>query len=318
MINKNKIILFFATVLLVVITIFMIYDLFFPKKEKTNNYKFDIEKYKQIDTSKLCFKLSREIPLNFDTISSICTSTKDQIYIGGNKFIAIFDSIGKMVSKVKTAGNIIALAVNSEENLFAVYKNSIEIYTQEGKVLQKISNFSKKSHFTSIVLEEEFFFIADAGKKVIYKLDYKGNTLQEIGKKDENFKGFIIPSPYFDIIKGQKGQLWAVNTGRHEFTAFSEQGEAISSWKKSSMSLEGFSGCCNPSHIAMLSNGDFVTSEKGTERIKIHSQNGDFKCLVAGSNLFEKGTKGIDLAVDSKDRIFALDPKRKKILIFEK
>jgi len=49
MINKNKIILFFATVLLVVITIFMIYDLFFPKKEKTNNYKFDIEKYKQID-----------------------------------------------------------------------------------------------------------------------------------------------------------------------------------------------------------------------------------------------------------------------------
>ena len=84
------------------------------------------------------------------------------------------------------------------------------------------------------------------------------------------------------------------------------------------MQLEGFSGCCNPSNIAMLSDGSFVTSEKGIERVKIHTPSGEFKTVVASPDMFEEGTRGIDLAVDSKDRIYVLDPVKKLIRIFEK
>ena len=83
------------------------------------------------------------------------------------------------------------------------------------------------------------------------------------------------------------------------------------------MQLDGFSGCCNPSHIAMLSNGSFVTSEKGIERVKVHLPSGDFKCVVAGPKQFEPGTVGLDLAVDSGDRIYVLDPKKKEVIIYE-
>ncbi len=152
---------------------------------------------------------------------------------------------------------------------------------------------------------------------MVYKIDFEGNILQEIGKKGTEFKGFFIPSPYFDILKGREGQLWAINTGKHEFAAFNAQGELFSSWKKTSMQLDGFSGCCNPSHVAMLSNGDFVTSEKGIERVKIHSATGEFQCLIAGSNKFEKGTRGMDLAVNSKDEIYILDPVKKVVLVYK-
>ena len=82
------------------------------------------------------------------------------------------------------------------------------------------------------------------------------------------------------------------------------------------MSMEGFCGCCNPSNFAMLSDGSFVTSEKGIERIKVYGPGGIFRNVVAGPDSFIEGTRGIDLAVDAQDRILALDPEKKQIRIF--
>ena len=100
-------------------------------------------------------------------------------------------------------------------------------------------------------------------------------------------------------------------------TDYNKYGEMVSSWKRTSMQLDGFSGCCNPSHIAMLSNGSFVTSEKGIERVKIHLPSGEFSCVVASPDQFEPETRGLDLAVDSEDRIFVLDPKKKLVRIYD-
>ena len=77
-------------------------------------------------------------------------------------------------------------------------------------------------------------------------------------------------------------------------------------------------GLKNPTHIAVLSDGSFVSSEKAIPRVKIYSQTGVFSCIVAGSDKFDEGTKGLDLAVDSKNKIYVLDPVRKQIRIFEK
>ena len=84
------------------------------------------------------------------------------------------------------------------------------------------------------------------------------------------------------------------------------------------MQWDGFSGCCNPSHIALLSDGSFVTSEKGLVRIKIHAPNGDFLCAVATPHDFEEDIAGIDLAVDSKDNIYAIIPKTNELRVYKK
>ncbi len=84
------------------------------------------------------------------------------------------------------------------------------------------------------------------------------------------------------------------------------------------MGLDGFSGCCNPSNFVILPNGSFVTSEKGIIRVKIHNPAGEFETVVATPNQFEKGTTGLDLAVDSDGRILVLDPKKGMVRIFSK
>ena len=47
------------------------------------------------------------------------------------------------------------------------------------------------------------------------------------------------------------------------------------------------------------------------------SSPGDFKSVVAAPSQFDAGTAGLDLAVDSNDRILVLDPSRKQVRIFE-
>jgi hypothetical protein len=315
--KRNKILLYFSTVLLVFILIYMFYDLFFKTEEKVNRYRYNVEKLKQIDTTLICYKLINSINSDSDSIHAITILKDEEIIVAGKNKVQFFKKNGKKITEFKIQNEATAIATDEKNQILVASKKNIKIYNIKGKLTKNINNFNDKTYLTSILAENENIFVADAGNKIIYKLDYQGNIIQEIGKKTEKFSGFIIPSPYFDIQKGREGQLWAVNTGRHELIAFNSEGEVFSSWKKTSMGVEGFSGCCNPSHISILSNGDFVTSEKGMERIKIHSSNGDFKCLVAAYPFFEKNTKGIDLVIDTDDRIYAIDTKKQKILIFE-
>jgi hypothetical protein len=104
----------------------------------------------------------------------------------------------------------------------------------------------------------------------------------------------------------------------YQLEAFDKKGNMKSSWGKQSEEIDGFCGCCNPTHIALLSDGSFVTSEKAIPRVKIYSQTGEFQCIVAGPDQFDEGTKGLDLAVDSKNRVYVLDVVRKLIRVFEK
>ena len=173
---------------------------------------------------------------------------------------------------------------------------------------------------TSIAIADSSVFVADAGNKIVYHFDLAGNLINEIGRKDstQGILGFFIPSPYFDVAIGRDDELWAVNSGRHQLEAYNSDGHLISSWVKRSMTLDGFSGCCNPSHIAILPDGSFVTSEKGLVRVKILGPSGALKSVVAGPDQFEEETRGLDLAVDSQNRIIILDPKRGLIRIFEK
>jgi hypothetical protein len=50
--------------------------------------------------------------------------------------------------------------------------------------------------------------------------------------------------------------------------------------------------------------------------VKIHGPDGAFQSVVAAPDRFSEGTVNLDLAVDSKDRVLVLDPKRRKVRVF--
>jgi hypothetical protein len=68
--------------------------------------------------------------------------------------------------------------------------------------------------------------------------------------------------------------------------------------------------------MAIRKDGSFVTSEKGLVRVKIYAPSGELVGVVAPAKDFEKGIHGLDLAVDSKDRILVLDPGTSTVRVY--
>lgn len=319
--NQNKIIIGIGIFVILAVLAFMAVDFFIGlNRPEKNYYKFKLDKLKKIDSTLVNYSEIQQFKPNIEKLRAVAIDQNDNIYVTGKDKILIYDKSGNLQKDINTGVEALSIKVKDANNIFLGVRDHIEIWGSNGEQKDKWEILNDRVVITSIATTESSVFVADAGNKVVYHYDFDGNLINEIGRKDslKGIQGFIIPSPYFDLAIGRDGELWVVNSGRHQLEAYDKEGNLISSWKKTSMGLDGFSGCCNPSHIAILPNGSFVTSEKGIERIKIHQPSGEFESVVATPEDFEAGTKGLDLAVDSENRVIVLDPKKGIIRIFEK
>ena len=318
---KQKFIITGALILLAAGIFFMIKDLLFSKPgNKTNQYEYDLGKLRKNDSTSLTYSEVKQIKTGLEDIHGVSVDTDDRIYVCGKGGVEIYDQAGEPVFRIKIDGTALSIGMDGKQNIILGIQDHIEIWNKRGELIKKWNSIDKASIITSIASTDSYVFVADAGKKVVHRFDYNGKLLNRIGMKDtvNGIPGFVIPSPYFDLGIGRDGELWLVNPGRHSFEAYTYDGKLISTWGKASMDIDGFCGCCNPSNFVILRNGSFVTSEKGIERIKMYRPDGKFECMIATPGMFIEGTKGLDLAADSKGRIIVLDPGKKLIRIFSK
>jgi hypothetical protein len=318
---KQKIIITGALVLLAAGVGFITWDLLYNNSEtRKNPYEYDLEKLRRNDSVKIEYTETLQFSPSLKEIHGVCTDGRDRILVSGRNGVEIFDNTGKKVTSFQTEGMVLSLTTDSKGNVLLGVTDHVEIWDPHGRMIRKWGAADKESVITSLATTGTDVFVADAGKRAVYRYDYAGNLKSRIAEKDslKGIPGLVIPSPYFDLGIGRDGELWVVNPGRHIFEAFSFDGSPVSTWGRAAMEVDGFCGCCNPSNFAILSDGSFVTSEKGIERVKVYQPNGELKCLVATPEMFREGTKGIDLAVDSKDRVIVLDPGKGLIRIFEK
>jgi sugar lactone lactonase YvrE len=168
-----------------------------------------------------------------------------------------------------------------------------------------------------VALAGDSVFVADAGNRVVLRYGSNGAVVGRFGGKDSEYsEGFVIPSPYFPLVAAADDTLWVVDPGRHRFINFTQDGRIRSRWERSSMTIHGFCGCCNPTHFALRDDGSFVTAEKGLVRVKIHGPDGNLVGVVAAPDSFGHDTRGLALAVDGDGRILVLDPERSRVRVF--
>ena len=318
---QKKVIIIFSLLLLAGVLIIMAIDFFSGKKQNlVNPYEYGLDDLRFIDSSEICYNEIASFAPDIENPHGIAIDESDWIYICGDDRVMIYDKSGKKLFGFQTGGHGTCITVGPEGDIFIGMLDYILHYNEDRRLVKKWEKPNDRAVYTSLVAIGDALFAADAGNKIVYRYDYEGNVVNEIGKKDtlQGIPGFVIPSPYFDVAMGRDNELWVVNSGMHSFEAYTQEGTLISTWKRTSMQLDGFSGCCNPSHMTILSDGSFVTCEKGIERIKIHTPTGDYKCVVATPDYFDKDTVGLDVAVDSEDRIYVLDPVRGEVRVFVK
>nr|NQU94228.1 hypothetical protein [Bacteroidota bacterium] len=314
---KQKIVIILSVLLLLAALVLITLDFFSEPGERANPYEYGMSDFRKVDDSLICCDEVQKFSFEMEKPNGIAVDESDKIYIVGEGKLLIFDLEGIIASEIFLSGEATCIHV-FDEQIFLGMTDHVEVLDLDGNLTSNWETLNERVFISSICTKDESVFVADAGNKIVYHYDHFGQMVNEIGRKDESagIPGFVIPSPYFDVAIGHGGELWVVNPGLHTFEQYTPDGTLVSSWKRTSMQLDGFSGCCNPGHIAILSDGSFVTSEKGIERVKIHLPSGDFKCVVATPGSFDAGTTGLDLAVDSEGQIIILDPVRKQIRVF--
>ncbi len=289
-------------------------------KDIENDYKWDLDQFREVDSTLVLYREIGAFPVSVDMPKGfvVCDG---QIYLVGEDVFMKFNRSGEQLFRkvLDTTPTCIACTRNGE--FLVGMRDHVRLYDSQGILLSRWNSFGEKAVITSIAYGNQLIYVADAGNRVVYKCDLQGNLLARIGEKDESKEvpGYIIPSPYFDVAVDADGYLWAANTGRHSLENYNPDGSLRTSWNASSVQIEGFSGCCNPAHFAIMEDNSFVTSEKGLVRIKIYDQHGKFTGVVAPPSAFDREAKHApEVIVDEQERILALDFDRKEVRIFER
>jgi hypothetical protein len=299
-------------------------------------FTYDLEAFKHIDPALIRYRQTAEFPVDLTEPREIAVGLRDHVFIAGDQSIVVLDPEGKQVQKIALESEPRALAIGDEHHahpgrIYVAMKSHVEVFEPDGKRIASWGDLGAKALLTSIAVGEQDVVAADAQNRVVDHYNSEGKLLNPIGRRDEarQIPGFIIPSPYFDVAFSSDGLVRVANPGLHRIEGYTLDGHLEVFWGQASQNIDGFCGCCNPAHFAILPDGRFVTAEKGIPRVKILKPDGTLDCVVAGPDTLAPGATIIEetrdahrlpvvsVAADRQGRILVLDPGAKKVRRFE-
>jgi hypothetical protein len=303
--------------------------------DASSPYGLDLERSLAIDPELVRFVQVAQFPIPSERVVALAVGARDSIYVAGDRAVHVLGNDGTPHAVIATEGQPTCLAVGRADDatparVYVGTDRQIEIYDLEGTLAQTWPLPSEASVLTSIAVAEGNVFVADAGERVVLRFNDKGDLVGRIGAPDPDrqMPGFIVPSPVFDVALGPDGKLFVVNPGARRIQMHAPEGELESFWGEASSAISGFFGCCNPAHLALFSDGRFITSEKGIPRLKVYSAAGDFEAVVAGprelgipDSAIADAREGarrhvFDVAADRKGQVLVLDPVTKSVRVF--
>jgi len=315
-----------VVVLAVLVALLLISD---KRPEPGPALRYDLGKFEEVDPAQIIFRETARLTPGLERVTALAAAPDKKIYVAGDDTIVVFDLDGAELRRISLTNTPDCIAVAADGDILLGMRDHIEVVDAQGATKSVWDDLGERSHITSIAVDDDEVYVADAGQRVVLRFDRSGKLLGRIGEKDEerDIPGLVVPSPYFDLAFDDEGSLWVVNPGRLGVENYRSNGDLVTSWYRPSMEVEGFSGCCNPSHIAFRSDGSLVTTEKGLSRVKVYAPDQTLLGLVAAPSAFEEAPPGslsceletplVDLAVDQRDRVLVLDGKQHAVRIFE-
>ena len=289
-------------------------------KGTANPFAYDISRFQKTDPKLIAYEEVTRWALPRKEARRLAIGPDDQLYVCAGNYINCLSRAGQAGLDLALAGPACCVAVAGDGTIFAGLRDHIEVFDSKGGRVARWESPDPKTWYTGLAAGGKDVFAADAVKLVVLRYDRSGKIVGRIGRKDaaRNGPGFIVPSPFLDVMIHRDGLLRVNNPGRHQIEAYTFDGDLEGAWGKPGAAIEGFCGCCNPIALSALADGRIVTCEKGLPRVKIYSAAGEFESVVAGTESFPENAHactdlndcihgGMDAAVDAERRIYILD-----------
>jgi len=298
---------YFSLLVILAFMAYIIYDSVKPVRETAESPDTKVRNEGYSDQ----WFIAREVFIR-EGLKAICVSENGEIFLGGSSFLISFDREMNKNWEIGFPAEVTALAVYGD-SLFAASEETVYVVGKDGKIRGEWGPYDDGSLITSVTANNRYIAVADAGNKIVFIIKKDGEVFSMVGHFGEKLH---IPSPFFDVALTDNNLLLMANTGYYRIETRSLDGKILSSFGTSGMKPEGFCGCCNPAHFALIPQG-IITSEKGINRIKILDFAGNFTELVSSVNNF---TASVPLDVASTDGkiIYCANPADSKLYVFNR
>lgn len=246
---------------------------------------------------------------------AVAVDPNDLVYVLGDDRVRCFTSEGEPVRSFQLDALGWSLLAEQDQ-LWIGFDGKVRSYSPDGKPLTIIAD-GRLGRITSIASTGESLVLADSTNRAVHRYSRDGKYLGDMGA-EANTRGFMIPNGILDLARDPStGSVVVAHPQKHRVERYDAAGPLLSKWGRFGMHEPGdFGGCCNPTNIAVAQEGMIAVSEKAPPRIKLYDGDGNLE-LVVDEEVFDPNTKNIDLAFDSKNRLYATDPLRKVVEVFE-
>lgn len=281
-------------------------------------FVYDVDRYRVVPPERIGYREVACFETGLVRAAAVAVAADGGIFAAGDDRVVVLSPEGDRRAEIPVEGKPCALAVSPGGGLHLATEDRVFRGPLSGPLAELLRLPGDRARITSIAVDRDSVWVADAGSRGVWRFGLDGVPRGRIGDRDPDrgLPGFNVPSPYFDLLVAPDGLLRIVDPGRHRIDAFTVDGHRELSWGEASFALEGFSGCCNPAHLALLPDGSFVTSEKGIPRVKVYDASGSFVTAVVGSDGLDTEVAPCDVAADSRGRIVLLDPGRGRVRVF--
>lgn len=280
----------------------------------------ELESLRKVDPRYLTYREAARIATGMENPRGIAVSADGALFVVGDRALIRDEGRGAKQQTTPLEGEPTCIAVGRDDRLYLGMTDHVEVYAQDGKRLAVWQSVvGAGAYITAIAVTERDVWIANSAGRAVVHCDLQGRVIGQFGEKNEaeGYPGLIVPSPHLDVAPAPGGNLYVTNPGMHRVETHAPDGKLLSCWGASSSALDSFCGCCNPTDIALLPDGRFITSEKGIPRVKVYSATGQFQEVVAGPDAFASNTMGLDLAAAADGSVLVLDPKAKVVRLFQ-
>ncbi len=305
---NNKVIAFISVFIILIFIVFMIWDTatFRDNKQSEETEQPIVEPLQPIDQ----WVVSDVLDYTDGTLKAVAVTGTGDLYIGGDSFIACYDSNLNRIWNIKTPDIITSMSFNSNI-LYASTRETILLVNTKGEIIEEWGPYEKDPVITSVSSNDDYVAFADAANKRIFILKKNGEVIYMVGQAGDKF---IIPSPYFDVALAGGNTLIVANTGNHRVETWTFDGRLIDYFGTPGLAPEAFCGCCNPAHFYLTPEG-LITAEKGINRIKILKPTGEFVEFVSSKNDFVASAP-LDIASQDGKTIYGANSADSKLYIF--
>lgn len=303
---KNKILTVVSVLIIIAFVVFIILDFSFSSATPDSTTLASAD---SVTLPSDQWQVSEVYDCGEGSLKAVSVSSNGDLFIGGDSFITCLTPDLFQKWSIDTDEPVTALSV-SDNTLYASTEETIMLVSMEGQINGEWGPYESNSYITSVTSNADYIAFADASNKRIFVLRKDGEVVYMMGHAGERF---IIPSPYFDIAFTQNNILYAANTGMHRIEEWTADGRQTDFFGIAGLAPEAFSGCCNPAHLALLGS-ELVTAEKGLNRIKILSSEGEFIELVSSVNDFTPGVP-LDIA-GYGNKIYGANPADSRLYVF--